>query len=272
VVEKGQLTGIQGIIRDVTERKAAEERLRRMRTQLTHVARLSTMGEMVAGIAHEVNQPLYSILNFAKATRNVLLSESGFNLNELCEWSEEMVSASARAGTIMARLRDFARRSPSRRVPASINEIAEESIQLMGFEARRRQVAIRREFTEADPVIEVDRVQIQQVLVNLLRNACEAAEESAAPEARVSVRTAAAGESAKVSVADNGPGLPGQEGLNIFDAFVTTKANGLGMGLAISRSIVEAHGGSLWADADRDGGATFHFTLPLARGGQGNGE
>jgi len=266
ILEGGQLVGIQGIIRDVTERRAAEEELQRMEAQLAHVGRLSTMGELVGSIAHEVSQPLYSVLNFAKASRNVLTGESEPNLDDLRDWSEQIAAAASRAGQIIARLRSFVRRTELQRSPADINEVVGESVELVAFETRRHQVAVRLELDEKLPVVHVDRVQIQQVLVNLLRNAWEALDQIPAGTRCVILRTSRAGESVEVSVSDNGPGLPPKEDLNLFEAFATSKPGGLGIGLAISRTIIEAHGGALWADPAPDGGATFHFTLPISRG------
>ncbi|HUT87939.1 MAG TPA: ATP-binding protein, partial [Thermoguttaceae bacterium] len=243
------------------------DKLRQMETHLAHVTRLSAMGEMVAGIAHEVNQPFYSILNFAKASRNVLSAQREPNLEDLRDWMNEIAAAAARAGDIIRRLRDFARKTGSIRVVSDIEGIIGESIELVAFEARQRHVTVQRERCKAALAASVDRVEIQQVLVNLLRNACEALEESEVPRRLVTIRTAATDAFVEVSVADNGPGLPPDKDLTIFNAFATTKIEGLGMGLAISKSIVESHGGEIWAASNPDGGATFHFTLPLVREG-----
>lgn len=266
VYDGEQLVGIQGIIRDVTERNAAEEKLRRMEAQLAHVGRLSTMGELVGGIAHEVSQPLYSVLNYAKASRNVLAGESEPNWDDLRGWSEQIAAAASRAGQIIARLRSFVRRSELERSPTPINEVVEESVELVAFETRRHEVAVQLDLGKMLAPVHVDRVQIQQVLVNLLRNACEALDQIPPGTRRVIIRTSQAGESVRVSVSDNGPGLPAKEDLNPFDAFVTSKPAGLGIGLAISRTIIEAHGGDLRADPSPEGGATFHFSLPVAKG------
>jgi len=264
---KGQLIGFRGVDRDVTDRQEAEDRLQRMEAQLAHVARLSTMGEMVAGVAHEVNQPFYSILNFAKAGSNVLTTQKQPDLESLREWIDEIASAAGHAGEIIRRLRGFARRTESTRCRSSIAQLINESIQLVSFEARRHRVVIRQDFPEALPDVHVDRVEIQQVLVNLVRNACEALEESDVGHRRVVVAVSVTGGIVEVSVADNGPGLPPDEDFKLFDAFVTTKPEGLGMGLAISRTIVETHGGQLGAVSNPGGGATFRFTLPVAKKG-----
>lgn len=250
-------------VRDVTERKRSEEQLQRLRSELTHVSRLSTAGEMVAGIAHEVNKPLYSIANYAKACCNVLALDEP-DLEDLREWTREIAAAAARAGEITRRLLDFVRRAEPQRISARIGEVIEEAISLLAAETRGLPVVVRRQFADAETVVNVDRIQIQQVLVNLLRNACEALEAKDAAAKEVTIRTAVGGDSVEVSVADNGPGLPDPGASRLFEPFFTTKPEGLGMGLAISKTIVEAHGGRIWATARPGGGATFHFTLPKA--------
>ena len=268
---QGELLGFRGVDRDVTERRQTDERLRQMQSQLAHVARLSAMGEMVAGIAHEVNQPLYAIRNFAEAGANLLAASDGTNLDELREWNAGIGRAATHAAETVKRLRAFARRTESKRSFCPLEEILDESIQLVAFEARRRSIAVRREQPEVSPTVYVDRVETQQVLVNLLQNACEAAEEGLQEKPEIAIRTEIAGDFVNVSIADNGRGLPSGEDLRIFDAFVSTKPNGLGIGLAIANTIVEAHGGELRATANRDAGATFHFTLPVIEEGQADG-
>jgi two-component system sensor kinase FixL len=260
-----------GFFRDITERKRSEERLRAMESQLAHVTRLSTMGELVAGIAHEVNQPLYSIENFAKAIENVLAADCGRESEQLRDWNAEIAAASDRAGRIMKRLRGFARTTDSQRSTADLKDIVSETIELMAFESRQRRVVVRPQPCDEDTRAQVDRVQIQQVLVNLLQNAFEALDSNDPGDRQVVVETRVSEGSICVSVADNGPGLPPEGGLNLFDAFATTKRHGLGMGLAISRTIVEAHGGRLLATFNAQGGATFHFTLPTARRAENDG-
>jgi PAS domain S-box-containing protein len=260
-----------GFFRDTTERKRSEEKLRAMESQLAHVTRLSTMGELVAGIAHEVNQPLYSIENFAKAMENVLAANCGPELEQLRDWTAEIAAAAARAGRIMKRLRGFARPTDSQRSTVDINEIVSESIKLMAFESRQRRVMVQWQLCVEDARVEVDRVQVQQVLVNLLRNAFEALDQNDPGNRKVVVETRVREGSICVTVADNGPGLPPEGGLKLFDAFATTKPDGLGVGLAISTTIVEAHGGRLWATSDPHSGAKFSFTLPIARGVENDG-
>ncbi len=256
---------IQSIFADVTERKQAQERLHEMETQLAHVSRVSAMGEMVAGIAHEISQPLYAVVNFAKASGNCLAAEGELDVETLREWNAAMAETAARAGGIIQRLRDFVRRAPPHRARVDVNEVVRESVDLLAFEAHRRGVTLSPELSEPAPAAFVDRVQIQQVLVNLIQNALEALDGPGGNgRPRVAIRTGASGPFATISVADNGPGLP-QDATKIFDAFVTTKAGGLGMGLAISRTIVEAHDGEISAASNPGGGAVFQLKLPTPR-------
>lgn len=250
---------------DVTYRKEAEEKLRRMEAQLAHVSRLSTMGEMMAGIAHELNQPLNSIVNFSKACRNVLAAETDVDLDAVREWNDDIAAAARRASAIVDRLRGFSRRTEWLHAPANLNEIVEESLNLTSADAREFRVAVTAEFASPSARVVVDRIQIQQVLVNLLRNAFEAMNDDRIDLRHATVRTEPAGEAVEVSVTDSGFGLPAEDELRIFEAFVTTKPDGLGMGLAISTTIAESHGGRLWATANPDRGATFHFTLPVVK-------
>ncbi|HYW78258.1 MAG TPA: ATP-binding protein [Thermoguttaceae bacterium] len=266
--EHGDVHRLIFTLKDVTERK----RLEQMQNQLAHMARVSTVGEMVASIAHEVNQPLYSIRNFAKASANVLANEEQADLGNLREWNTAISKSAVRAAEIIKRLRRFVRRTESARSTCRIDEILEESIGLLAFEARRCKVDVRCNLSEASLIVLADRVEIQQVVVNLLQNAYEAIDEADVPVREVTVRAASDGQFVEVSIADTGPGLPPDNQLQIFSPFVTTKKNGLGMGLAIATTIVDAHGGKLWATSNSDmsngdGGATFRFTLPLVQKG-----
>lgn len=254
----------QVVIRDVTPRLEAEEEMRRLQDELARVARLSTLGEMVAGIAHELNQPLYSALNFGKACRNLLAVEGPVDTENVREWTDETIACINRAGAIVSQLRNLTRKSPPTFAPVSLAELIEESIHLLAFEARRDGVVVRTAF-ETKPIVVVGRIRVQQVLINLIRNAFEALQAVDRPKRELTISTAEEeGRWAEITVADSGPGLPAEEPGRIFEAFVTTKPDGMGLGLAISRTIVETHGGRIWTTKNSDGGASFHFTLPLA--------
>jgi len=250
---------------DITDRKRNEERLQHLQAQLAHVARLSTLGEMMAGIAHEVNQPLYAIVNFAKACTN-LLDQEHADLDLVRKWNQEMVTGATRAAEIIRRARSFVRRSDAARTDMSINEVVAEAVQLLSVETRCKN-RICLELAPENPWVQIDRVEIQQVLVNLLRNALEAEEAAGTAAAPVVARTTVAGDRVEIAVIDHGPGLPGQPGLDIFEPFVTTKTNGLGLGLAISRTIVEGHRSELQAISNPEGGAVFRFSLECVAGG-----
>lgn len=266
VRERERIVKIKGICHDITERVQSEEQLRKQQALLAHVSRLSTMGELVAGIAHEVNQPLYSIQNFAKAARN-LLGQPSPQPEILTEWIEEISASAQRAGEIIKRMRGFVSRRENQRDTICPNELVREAVELLSFEARRARVVVELQLEPELPRIWVDRVQIQQVLVNLLRNAYEALESAGTPEPNVVLRTARTTGGVAIAVADNGPGLPPDE-VRVFDTFVTTKPDGMGMGLAISKTIIEAHQGRLAAAPNGTGGVVFTFELPASQDSQ----
>ena len=269
--EAGHIAHFLAVKEDITERKKDEEALQQMHLQLTHVARLSTLGEMAAELAHELNHPLYAILNYAKASRNVLAEEGPPDLESLREWNEEIAEIALSAGEVVKRLRTFARRAEGPRTACRIEEIVEEALGLVGVELRRARVTVESALAAALPPVQVDRVQVQQVLVNLLSNAVEAMEKAPAGVRQITVRTLLGEGAVEVAVGDRGVGLPAGGDTRMFEPFVSSKPNGLGMGLSIARTIVEAHGGRLWAEANPEGGAVFHFTLPFEQGGHANG-
>jgi two-component system sensor kinase FixL len=267
--ERGEVYLLAGISEDITERKLSAARIEEQTAHLAHVARLSTLGEMLAGIAHEVNQPLHAISNFAGACQRALNHREGTADDRVNEWIDQIAKSALRAGDIVRRLRSFARRGQSpRRAEAagSIHEIIQEAAELAAIEARRHRAVIQFDLCPGDPAVQVDRVQIQQVLVNLLKNAFEALQDVSPDHRIVTVRTQAAGDQIQVSILDRGAGLSVADPSRLFEAFFTTKSDGMGMGLAVSRTIIVAHGGTLWATPNTDRGAAFHFTLLVARG------
>ena len=262
---EGRSVGGQGMAIDVTRQKADERRCELMESQLRHASRLATLGELAAGIAHEINQPLCSIVNFAKACKNVA-SQPQPNLQHLREWSEAIATAAARSGDIVRRLCGFARHSQDRPVAVSIQELVNDATMLMRFDLQSRKITLRPEMPDQPLTVLVYPVQVHQVLVNLLRNAIEAVDRDD-DKGQLAIRVRSLAGEVLVSVTDNGVGLPHHQAGDIFDAFFTTKREGLGLGLAVSRSIVEAHHGRIWAEANPDCGASVHFTLPLHEGG-----
>ncbi len=259
------------LVRDISMRKQAEQERRQHRDALAHMTRLGTMGELVAGIAHEVKQPLYAIANFATAASISLRNlQPGVELqkewlDDLNEFNDGVRRASQRANEIIQRLREFAGKSEQSREPIDLNEVVHDSIDLVAFEARQCDAIVRTDLQDGLPPVTGDRIQCEQVLVNLLHNAYEALAKVDSPR-RVLVRSRLTGDQIEIQVEDNGPGIPFNQHSKIFEAFCTNKAGGMGMGLAISRTIAEDHGGRLRVDTNADGGATFTITLPVPNG------
>jgi two-component system sensor kinase FixL len=249
--------------RDITDRKRAEEELRAARLDLVHASRLALVGELMASIAHEIKQPLTSILTNAGA--GLLLLDgaaSPATAPELVEILGDIREQSRLAGGVIERLRALAANRPLERRPLDVNEVADDVLRLVEGDARRRTVVLAADLASSLPAIDADRVCLQQVLLNLLMNAMDAMEEVAAEDRRLTVRTRQVGDAVEVAVSDTGPGIPADRLPQLFDAFFTTKKDGLGLGLAIARSLAEAHGGRIRADAPGQRGATFRLTLP----------
>lgn len=262
-----------GTLIDVTEAKRAEQEAAAASQRMAHVARLATMGEMAAAIAHELNQPLSAIANYANAAARILPQPTAADLDaqslEDVRSALAQISAQAlRAGEVIRRLRSLVQKRDTRRERADINQLVEEVIAFSRGDARLHSVQIRAELQPDLPPLLVDGIQIQQVLLNLLRNSIEALCEVPAADREVVVRTARDGDSGVViKVADNGNGVPADLVAAVFDPFCTTKETGTGLGLAISRSIAEAHRGSLAYQPNLPRGACFVLRLPLMTAG-----
>lgn len=258
----GTVAGYEGLAVDISGQREAEESLRQHREKLTHISRLASLGEMLAAIAHEVNQPLHAIANFAGASLNLIDSSSGPATGTLRHWNHCIAEQATRAGEIIQRLRGFAHKTAPTRVPVSLDEVIEESLGLVHGLLNRHRVEVQvcddgAELVLADPIL------IEQVLTNLFRNACEAMTGEDSRRRRLTIYTTRRDNLAEIVVSDTGVGLREADLQTIFEPFVSTKPEGLGLGLAICRSIVEAHGGRMWAMAAEDQGASFHFTLPI---------
>jgi PAS domain S-box-containing protein len=251
------------LVRDITERKRAEETLRQTQAELAHVARVATLGELAASIAHEVNQPLAGIVTNGSACLRWLMGDSP-NLDEARETARRIIRDGKRASDVISRIRTLARKTDSEKGPLDINQAVREVVTLTEPEAVRKGVALRTELAGELPPVLGDRVQLQQVILNLVMNGIEAMENVRDRPRELLIRSSE-DESDKVLVAvqDSGIGIDSQHLEKIFDTFYTTKSQGMGMGLAISRSIVENHGGRLWAVANDGPGATFQFTLDV---------
>jgi PAS domain S-box-containing protein len=246
---------------DITERRRSEKRAIEQDARLAHLERLSTMGEMAAGIAHELNQPLSAIMNYAEACKLGLTSRVA-SPEELLENVEAVAVQAQRAGGIIQHVRQFTKLHEPARSPEDLRALITEAAQFLEREARVKDVWIRLELPAEPLRVPVDPVLIQQVVVNLLRNGLDAVSGAEVATRVVTVRATPEARGVVVTVRDNGGGVSPEVMGRLFDPFFTTKQLGLGMGLAISRSIVEAHGGSLSAELNPDRGMTFRMTLP----------
>ena len=250
---------------DITERRRVERMTARQRDELAHLSRVAMLGELSGSLAHELNQPLTAILSNAQAAQR-FLAQSPPRVDKLAEILTDIVKSDQRAGAVIQRLRSMLRKEDAQRVPLDINEVIEDSLRLMRSDFLNRHVTVSTDLAEELPAVSGDRNQLQQVLLNLVINGCDAMD-GQETDRRLMVRTqATAHGDVEVCVADRGAGIPEANLERIFEPFVTTKATGMGLGLAICRSIVEAHGGRLWATNNADRGATLHCELPAKRG------
>lgn len=260
--QDGRFIGYLGSCLDITDRKDAVAALRQREVELAHVARLSTLGEMVAGIAHEINQPLFAISNYAQTCLHSIRSKRATN-EQLIQWTEHIYEQATRAGAIIHRMRDFLKKGSTSREIVEINQLVAETLELMEFEFRRGQIHVTTELAKTPLNVEANRVEIQQVTVNLIRNAVEALlPTDVHQERRITIRTQSHDRHVMVSVVDNGPGIDRQVSDKLTDPFVSTKPDGMGMGLAISRTIINSHHGHLRFENVDGQGACFSFTVP----------
>src|SRR5712675_593157 len=251
-----------GIIRDLTSRKRTEAELEQARAELLRVARVTTLGELTAAIAHEVNQPLTGLVSSGNACLRWLAGDVP-NLKAARQSVERMISAGRRAGEVIRRIRALVAKAPPLRDRLNINDAITEVIALIRGEIQRNRISLRTKLSTDVPLVLGDRIQLQQVILNLILNATEAMSDVSPQPRELSVSSAKDGSNgALVSVRDSGTGLDGTVLDRLFEAFYTTKAHGMGIGLAVSRTIVQAHGGRLWATPNVPQGAIFQFTLP----------
>jgi two-component system, LuxR family, sensor kinase FixL len=252
-----------GFVRDLTERQQTERRLQELQEGLQHVSRLRSMGQMAAALAHELNQPLTATANYVRAALR-LIEQPEPNIARIRQAMNLAAQQTLRSGEIIRRLRAFVSRGEVSRRPESVAKLIEEASALALVGAKEHGIKVLIRIHPDLPTADVDRVQIQQVLLNLIRNSVEAMEGREMRE--LSVGTELEGGAVLVSVADTGGGIPPEIETKLFQPFVTTKADGMGISLSVCRTIVEAHGGRLWVEPNAGGGSVFRFTLPVGTG------
>ena len=249
-----------GFIRDLTERQKTEARLQELQSELVHISRLTALGEMASTLAHEINQPLSAIANYLKGVQRLLENSTDERSAMMREATGHAADQALRAGQIIRRLRDFVTRGESEQRVESIRKLVEEASALALVGVKDQGVQVRFQFEPTADLVLADKVQIQQVLLNLMRNAVDAMELSIRKDLLVSTSTAE-DDMLMISVSDTGTGIAPEMTEQLFQPFVTTKRHGMGVGLSISRTIVEAHGARIWADPNPAGGTIFRFTL-----------
>jgi two-component system sensor kinase FixL len=251
-----------GFIRDLTERQQTEARLQELQSELVHMSRLTAMGEMASALAHELNQPLAAIANYMKGSRRLLENRQDQSLSLLRDAMDKAADQALRAGDIIRRLRDFVSRGESERRVEDVKKLIEEASALALVGAKDKGVRVRFAFAPRLNYVLADKVQVQQVLLNLIRNAIDAME--TAPTRELVVATFPAPDNmVEIRVADSGGGIAPEIADQLFQPFVTTKSHGMGVGLSISRTIIESHGGSITQRPNLGGGTIFTFTLPV---------
>ena len=249
-----------GFVRDLTERQAHEHRLHEMQAELLHISRLSTMGEMASTLAHELNQPLAAIVNYLQGSRRLLQDSTDERAPLILEVLGKTAEQALRAGQVIQRLRDFVARGETEHRIENINKLIEEASALALVGAKEKSVRVNIQLEPLVDLVLVDKIQVQQVLLNLLRNAVEAMETSDRRELTIATSPSVDG-MVVVSIGDTGTGIPTDIASRLFQPFVTTKRQGMGIGLSISRTIIELHGGEITAQPNPAGGTIFRFTL-----------
>ena len=253
-----------GFIRDLTDQQLTEDRLKELQSEVTHMSRFTALGEMASTLAHEINQPLTAISNYLKGSRRLLERMDGENVEMLRDAVSRAADQALRAGQIIRRLREFVARGESERRIESLPKLIEDASTLALVGAREHGISVTFRLDPDADLVLADRIQIQQVLVNLMRNAIDVMSEGGAVR-RLDIATAGGpDDQVEVTVADTGSGLAPEVARQLFQPFVTTKRKGMGLGLSICRTIVEAHGGKIWVESPPAGGTIFHFTLRAA--------
>jgi PAS domain S-box-containing protein len=252
------------ILRDITERRRAEHMIAAQRRQLAHLGRVAVLGELSGAMAHELNQPLTAILANARAAQR-LMSRPTFDTKEIHEILGDIAADDLRAGAVIRRMRDLIRNGETEPQMTDANDVVREVLELAHGDLMLREVLVTMRLSPTLPRVPADRVQLQQVLLNLIVNACDAMSENLRGDRSLVVASSVEQAAVRLSVCDHGVGIPTEPVEAVFEPFRTTKEHGLGLGLAICKSIVAAHGGKMWATNNVDRGATFHLTLPVER-------
>ena len=256
---------MRGVALDITKRKQAEEQAAHHRNEIAHLSRVTTLGELSGSIAHELSLPLSAILSNAQAAQRVL-AHGGADLTEVREILNDIVSEDQRAGEVIQRLRQWLKKGEVQQHSLRINEVVEDVLKLIHGDLVNQHVTVDVELGRNLPFVTGDPVQLQQVLLNLVVNACDAMTNCDTPTRRVLIRTGIeSGSAVIVSVTDQGRRIPEEKMEQIFEPFFTTKEEGMGLGLSVCRTIITAHRGKLWATNNTDRGATFHFSLPIGK-------
>lgn len=254
--------GLTGVTIDITDRKRVEEETARQRIELEHLSRAASLSEMSGALAHEINQPLAIIMSNAEAAQR-LLRHPQPDLDEVRAILDDIVAADERAGQVIKRLRGLLKRGPANAQPLSLNELVRAVLQLLRGDLITRGVSVELALAERLPEVHADPIPIEQVLINIVGNACDAMAANDPGDRTLRIVTSVEANMVHARIVDVGSGLPAPPD-RVFAPFYTTKPQGLGLGLAISRSIITAHGGDLWAQANDVRGATFHIRLPSA--------
>lgn len=260
----GQPTLVRGVVRDVTQQRQAEAEAGELRRKLAHAGRVTLLGQLSAALAHEISQPLSAIQQNGE-TAQILLKRAPLDIEQLHAVVDDLVRDNRRATEVVQRLRTWLKQGHMQRETISIESLAHDVVTLVRSEATAKQITVECAVPRSLPLVCGDRVHLSQVLLNLVMNAIDASAHAHNARHRVSIGASvvASNQCCDVTVSDDGPGIPPDEINRIFDPFVTSKTDGIGIGLSISRAIVEAHGGKLWAENEARGGATFHFTVPV---------
>ena len=264
--EDDQPLRMLGVTIDITRRKQAELAVQQQRNELTHLSRVTTLGELSGSLAHELNQPLAAILSNAQAAQRFLARDNA-DLAEIQDILKDIVNEDKRAVEVIQRLRLLLKKGEVQHLPVNLNKVVEEVLKIISSDLVNHNINVNIDLAKKLPAVIGDRVQLQQVLLNLIMNACEAMSHTNADRRRLFVHTEQNGiDKVQVSVGDQGPGIPSESLGSIFEPFFTTKSQGMGLGLPICRTIITAHGGQLWATNNTPRGAVFHFKLPTSPG------